>query len=544
MFVRLLRSGPGDKAGGEAKPLPATNLRVPRLIIGRDSFAHVQLPHAGVESRHAVIEPHSGMLRIQTCGRARLRVNGRWRSRAMLETGDLVQIGPASILIQRAQAGASVVLEIQEEAPRRAGAASLHPASLRDTRLSAHLWSWVIVLGVLGIFVVPQLWAAFHPPTRSVLRSGAWVPGERLWQPGPLHVSHQFMGAECETCHASPFARVPNDRCTACHKGVQHHVDVHSKNVALFEERRCGGCHVEHLEPNGLVPRGDRLCVSCHGRLQSLVPHTHLANVSDFGISHPDFKVASAERSNLTFSHEVHMNPRGIKTTQGYETLKCASCHEPNTSGRKMLPVRMERHCSRCHSLLFDEHDPTSTVPHGSVEAVFDTLQAHFIRQYLNTPPLPQQQGAPAARRPGGDDAILTRDEQRRARDWADRQSQLFASELIGKRVCVQCHRVTQEAAQWRVEPVRLTQDWMPKARFDHARHLTSACTTCHSGGTTSRKSTDVLLPSIRDCRECHGGSTDSTQLASGCGMCHRFHLPGRGPFDTAATLISGAKSQ
>jgi predicted CXXCH cytochrome family protein len=469
-------------------------------------------------------------------------VNGQWRSRATLATGDVVQIGPASIIVHRAQAGAPVVLEVREEPARRAAAATLQPASLRDTRLSVRVMSWVVVLGVLGIFLVPQLSASFYPPARTVLHSGAWVPDQHLWQPGPLHVSHQFIGSACATCHAAPFTRIPNARCTACHKGVQHHVEVRSTNVALFKEQRCGACHVEHLEPNGLVPRDDRLCTDCHGSLQSIAPKTKLANVSDFGTAHPDFKVAAPERSNLSFSHAVHMNPRGIKATRGEETLKCQSCHEPNTSGRQMLPIRMERHCSRCHSLLFDERDPASAVPHGSVEGVFKTLQAHFIRQYLDTPSLPETNGVPPARRPGGEAAIMTRDEQRRARDWAARQSQIFESELIGKRVCVQCHRVSQDGTQWRIEPVRLTQNWMPKARFDHARHITSACTTCHAAATHSKASSDVLLPDIRTCRECHGGSSDSSRLPSGCSTCHQFHLPGRGLFDAGASATSRKK--
>jgi hypothetical protein len=206
----------------------------------------------------------------------------------------------------------------------------------------------------------------------------------------------------------------------------------------------------------------------------------------------------------------------------------------------------MQAHCSRCHSLRFDEHDPATTVPHGDLQIVFTTLQAHFIREYLDSPEPPDRKEARAARRPGGETEIMTRDEQRRARDWADRQSQLIASELIGKRVCIQCHGVTRDPAaagpaQWRIEPVRVTQAWMPLAQFDHASHITTACTDCHLNARFSKLSSDVLMPSIRTCRQCHGGAADTAKLASDCGMCHRFHLPGRGLFDAGARAAEGA---
>jgi hypothetical protein len=200
-----------------------------------------------------------------------------------------------------------------------------------------------------------------------------------------------------------------------------------------------------------------------------------------------------------------------------------------------MLPVRMERHCARCHSLLFDEHDPRKVVPHGNVSAVYDTLQAHFIREYLAATDARAGSGRSDARRPGGEAAIMTRDEQRRARDWADRQSGLIADELIGKRVCVQCHRVSHEDDGWHVKPVRLRQTWMPAARFDHAAHATTECTKCHAEALESKKSQDVLMPRIGTCRTCHGGPADSSRVRSDCGMCHQFHLPGRGLFDAPA---------
>jgi predicted CXXCH cytochrome family protein len=551
-------------AGGQASGRPARDyvLKTRRLTIGRDSFQDLQLSDPQVEPRHAVIRPDAGRLRIESGARQRIRVNGVRRSVAMLSEGDSVQIGATTIIVRRARRDASVQLEITESpATNEADLPALHALSLRATGLSAHLWSWMLVLGMIAVFLVPALAASMYAPVRPILRSSAPLPSDRLWQTGPLHPSHQSIGGNCNACHMAPFRRVGNAQCTACHKNVQHHVDIRTTDVALFEQQRCGDCHVEHERPSVLIQRDSRLCTDCHSHLKELKHDTDLANVADFGSDHPDFRptmlersssstppqwhavraprgVRAEEHSNLIFSHAEHLKPKGIKAPNGYEVMQCQDCHQPNTSGRQMLPIRMEAHCARCHSLLFDEHDPSTAVPHGDLKRVFETLQGHFIRTYLDSPSPPDPRSSSGARRPGGETEIMSRDQQRRARDWANRQSLLIAQEMLEKRVCVECHRVTRvpgatDFDQWQIEPVRITQDWMPLAHFNHASHATTACTTCHAKAAGSKTSTDVLMPSIAVCRQCHGGAADTSKLASDCGMCHTFHLPGRGLFDS-----------
>jgi hypothetical protein len=205
----------------------------------------------------------------------------------------------------------------------------------------------------------------------------------------------------------------------------------------------------------------------------------------------------------------------------------------------------MEKNCSRCHSLRFDENDPTTTVPHGDIDGVYSTLIAHFSRRFLegDTGNLRTSQ---RARRPGGLADALTRQDQTRARDWAEQQSLLAARDLFERRVCVDCHEVTKipnlpGIQQWKVEPVKLTQTWMPRARFDHQAHKTTECVACHAGANVSKTSGDVLMPAISECRTCHAGANSKDKLPSDCLMCHQFHLPGRGLFDQQATTESQA---
>src|SRR5260370_18643617 len=136
-----------------------------------------------------------------------------------------------------------------------------------------------------------------------------------------------------------------------------------------------------------------------------------------------------------------------------------------------MMTIRRESQGSVGHSLHFDEHEPTSGVPHGNLQSMFRVLREHFSRQYLEStgPTLRTQHDR--LRRPGQEAVQMSIDEQRRARDWADTQSMKMARELLEKRVDVDCHDVTRVLGatgfdQWQVAPVRLPLNWEPRARF------------------------------------------------------------------------------
>ncbi len=231
---------------------------------------------------------------------------------------------------------------------------------------------------------------------------------------------------------------------------------VTSNDVVLFDLKRCEACHIEHAETPSVVSRDQRLCSDCHSDLKTKSPKTELLNVADFGKDHPDFRVnvlqgrespkggidwttvrldvlpgvKRFERSHLTFSPAQHLARKGIKGPDGDEVLQCANCHLPDESGRRMQPIQMEKNCSRCHSLRFDEKDPTTTVPHGDIDGVYTTLLSHFSRRFLEEGAGPVRTSQ-FVRRPGGRADVVGREEQTRARDWAERQSLLAARDLF-----------------------------------------------------------------------------------------------------------------
>jgi predicted CXXCH cytochrome family protein len=561
MLICLIRGVAGNTSA-TSQQLPGTVFQTEELTIGSATDQQLQVPHEDVDPRHAT-------LRVSTNGRVLLTavspkgvvVNGRRQTRVHLDPDDTLTLGETTVRIQRGRGEYACIVRIEDPfSPDESQPASAASTRNYSSRYTISFWSWTLTIGVAAIFLLVPIGTFLGPSMRKMLRGAPLVPSDALWSSGPLNDAHRFIGNDCTACHANPFQPVRNSECETCHAEVQHHVDVRSADVKLFDRERCAQCHFEHKKPAALVLRDPRLCTDCHSRLDELKSNALVRDSSDFGSNHPEFRIAVLsedsivapgqwraiwleasqpqtfkESSHLKFSHQQHLNPKGIKSPLGDRVLECGDCHKPNASGREMMPIRMEIQCSGCHSLHFDEHDTSSGVPHGDLPRMFRALREHFSRLYLEA-------GSPARpdrgmRRPGGEARQMSLDEQRRARDWADTESLKMARELLEKRVCVDCHDVTHVLGatgfdQWRVAPVRLTQNWMPRARFNHAAHITETCTSCHNQAEHSKQSSDILMPGITRCRECHGGSHDNTKLGSDCVMCHRFHLPNRGRFD------------
>ncbi len=569
MLICLIREVAGS-ASAANRQTPGTVFQTAELTIGSAPDQHLQVPHKDVDPRHAVLRAApGGRLLLTALGSKGVLVNGRRQTRVFLHPNDTLQLGDTTVKVEPpnapAHAQCTCVLRVSDPyAPDETSPAAAAHTSVQASRFTISFWSWTLTLGVAAIFLLP-MGTFLAPSVRKLLRSTPLVPSDALWSAGPLHATHRFIGNDCTACHVNPFERVRNSECEKCHADVQHHVDVHTTDVALFDKQRCAACHFEHKEPASLIPRDERLCTDCHARLDKLKSDAQVENAADFGSDHPELRIAVLSRdeivapgqwqpqwldssnaatfkenSHLKFSHAQHLDPKGIKSPTGERVLQCGDCHRPNSSGREMMPIRMETQCSGCHSLHFDEHDPTSGVPHGNLQSMFRVLREHFSRQYLESTGPTTRTQTDRLRRPGQEARQMSIDEQRRARDWADGESLKMGRELLEKRVCVDCHDVTRVLGasgfdQWQVTPVRLTQNWMPRARFNHAAHITQPCTSCHNTAERSKRSSDILMPRIAKCRECHGDASDTSKLSSDCVMCHRSHLPQRGRFDTGS---------
>jgi hypothetical protein len=116
-------------------------------------------------------------------------------------------------------------------------------------------------------------------------------------------------------------------------------------------------------------------------------------------------------------------------------------------------------------------------------------------------------------------------------RNWAFAQADNNAKRLFtesNEGTCLECHEISHDAKNkevpWTVAPVQINEHWLPKSRFPHAKHRTEKCTACHDVS-HSDKSSDVAIPNIKKCRECHVGSVQTkTRVSSTCNTCHNFH--------------------
>jgi predicted CXXCH cytochrome family protein len=543
---------------GAGEQSRSTFLNGSSLTIGSGASQRLQLPVPGVDRRHAVLATRrDGTLRLTARSSRGVLVNGEKLREAHLVPGDRLVIGDAVVTIGAFRGAGFAVLYIQE--PEQPAIRTAGRGKGAADGFSMTFWSWSLVIAVTVVYLAVPWSGVVLPVWGNVLRSTPLLPSDALWNPGPLHAAHRSIGS-CNACHRTAFEPVRDAACATCHADVQHHVDARSRDVSLFRGEHCTGCHREHKQPAALVQIDSRLCTDCHGHLERLKPDPTVADVTDFGEAHPDFRLTVlsnsgrlwqperldrsqpahfAEHSHLRFSHAQHLNPRGLATPQGNRVLTCQECHRPDASGREMAPIRMTTVCASCHSLRFDEQDPASALPHGDLLAAIRTVREHFSRLYLETG-LPQPSATSGAyQRPGGS-ALAQPGADESAVAWVDEQSTKVVRELMEKRVCVECHEVLHSPGQsgpeqWQIRPVRLTTDWMPHARFNHAAHATQKCISCHGAAEHSEHASDVLIPGIAKCRECHSDAKDTSKVASGCLMCHQFHQPNHGRFLTAA---------
>lgn len=450
--------------------------------------------------------------------------------------------------------------------------------------------SWLLALLVLLIFLIGPLVDVLRPDIASFLRSSP-LPDDSLWSTGPLARAHQTSGiaSDCQACHTEPFTRVEDKTCMSCHRDISEHVDVVHFAAQNMEQQRCASCHREHNEPAHIIRTDDKLCVDCHIDPQSLrsVKQERIADLeavttfSDAG--HPDFRLSLLlpkglgathgwerervrvtgsldtvdkikEQSNLKFNHAIHLDAGKVENETSGEALVCASCHSLREDREHFEPITMDKNCRSCHSLNFDMFEPDLELPHGDQRAAIVAMEAHFIREFTDPALRAQRAGSKLRRIPGKREAPASCEgsglECGRAEALKEAQYQ------FAETGCITCHEVTETGLsdisdRWFIQPVRLTGDWYPFARFDHSSHLSlswdsegEVCEACHKAR-VSEVSADILMPDKPLCLACHssepvalseGTETDAELsftrgYASGvssqsCIACHAFHQP------------------
>ena len=521
------------------------------IRFGRAANSEIHLSDPRVSLEIAELRSRAGGTVMQATGTLDLRHNGAITRTAQLALGDTVGVGPYEVVVIEPVEGFDIALTVELTKPLGDDLAELKSRSTTElgaTGLRKRAWSWALFGVVLALFLAIPIIGYVSPGLREAALDWPVTPDE-AWESGELSAAHRFFGEDCAACHKEAFVQVRDAQCLACHQAIENHADPQQFHVAELTDTRCATCHKEHGGAAPIVVTEQQFCADCHRDLQDLVAETTVLDVGDFGDDHPEFRPAviadpatmervrisldaepgPRENSNLKFPHDEHLKVGGVRSPTGLQDLDCGSCHRADPGGASFLPLRMEEDCRECHRLNFEPKMPTREVPHGlPLEAILmlnDFYAGVALRGGFDDP------GAPAAvrRRPG---SPLAADARTAVLAWAEEKAALVADGLFGKSLCGSCHLVeaaADEVGGWTVAPVHVADRWFVKSPFDHASHTATPCRDCHEAP-ESKVSSDVLLPGIADCRECHGGETAADKVRSTCTMCHVFHRPELGP--------------
>jgi uncharacterized paraquat-inducible protein A len=67
-----------------------------------------------------------------------------------------------------------------------------------------------------------------------------------------------------------------------------------------------------------------------------------------------------------------------------------------------------------------------------------------------------------------------------------------------------------------------IAEKWLPNARFDHDAHGGFSCIGCHQNALKSTETSDILIPGIATCQQCHAPGPERAE--SRCFECHTYH--------------------
>lgn len=355
-------------------------------------------------------------------------------------------------------------------------------------------------------------------------------------------------------------------RCATCHKehnGIENHLV--DSNDSL-----CSSCH-HGITKDGTTNQAARNIAD--------LDHSHpefLASVSKFNKDKMAFYIERQslqdrdiiqEKSNLSFPHDKHLIHKGIdnKSTGKIVKMECDNCHTLTLSGENFEPITRKKHCQECHLLTFEpdsQDDLEKQVVHGDVDKVLEFLTGYYSDRALKgkekKAPLPERY------RPGStvlSDKKLNDEEQKVVREWVDKKVKQVSDELFLSTTCTGCHQVIDHRGKkgskkdWEILPVNITTSWFPRAKlFNHKKHRHEACTSCHNSPAKNTKvetsdkkvsvstdepdvviakgdtqlasanSSDVLMPKLKKCKECHSSEDPPNKYKTACVVCHGFH--------------------
>ena len=549
LFIQISRNQSGQPVRKELLITGET------IQIGREAGCKILLLDHRVNLHHAVIRQiDEGKLFIKAEEGADITINGSSGLSAELSPGTHVLVGPYELIAETPMDDYDLVLSVEmvhplpddhEHISAKQAPVTLAGAGLSKRKLT--LWlAGAIALIFLALPMIPTL-----SPTLPKWAANSQASLKKSWQLGEMSRGHHLISAKCDVCHQKPFEAVPDEACENCHKTVVRHIKDKTLHANVFKDMRCGECHHEHRGETR--PRTqDAQCVACHAKIKKKHDKTKLENIRDFSKDHPSFsltfktghkdsdvvripqsdKTKLVEKSGLKFSHKVHLDKEGVSSPEGDTVLECRDCHQLDAAGTRFRPISMEKNCqqSGCHALNFKPPVSKRQIPHSSEQKLMVALREYYAATAISKVAAGEKLQCGVG---------VGKNQLERALDCAHHNAYANAEILFKPNSgCGECHEITTVAddkeVPWKVTPVTITSHWLRNSHFTHAKHSTAKCTDCHDK-TRSEKSSDVAIPAIEKCRECHVGNRQvKNRINSGCDNCHSFHNENTRPVPTA----------
>ena len=373
--------------------------------------------------------------------------------------------------------------------------------------------------------------------------------GQKVYSSGQLSHAHAVITQQCALCHvvqAGAFsARVTDKACLSCHDAP-----LHQANQTFTPA--CATCHVEHKGSMLLQATADAACTQCHADLHTRDGQPHYAtSITAFDHTHPEFaplRSGKADPGGVRLNHYLHLQANLIGPNNTRVQMTCDDCHRAATAGswpdaadatlhrvatddanprllhnQSYIPApEFAKHCAACHTLQFDTRFGNDQVPHDKPEVVHTFLLKKF-GEYISAHPGAAHEVAPQAREIP-ERARIPR-VARNATEWV--QFRVDDAEwLLYAKTCKQCHTLkSTQGPLPEIAKSNLTARWLEHAEFDHHAHRMMTCTSCHTRTPDSRETSDVLLPGIQTCQQCHRPQGPAKEAAEGrCFECHQYH--------------------
>ncbi len=569
---------------------------VSKIIIGRDAACEIHLADLAVELCHASITAlENGHIEIVSLGGLGFEADGRVVTHIKINPANGAELQFGSHILKIACEEGVIIVTAEREGELSSGGNQDQVTlfTLRGLLPGRRISAWAFLILILAAFLAWPIHSFYQ--YKKAERESTAFRADTFWSSGKLSTAHASLENNCKACHTEAFVAVKDTSCASCHKDVHDHADPKRLKIAKAPldwqgrtlrdigikfnrpEGRCVECHTEHEGAGPMQATKQEFCSSCHAAMDTRLIGTKIANAEDFGTSHPQFKplVATAaglpptmqrvsldkkptDDSGLKFPHDMHLSrSNGVArmaqrlggkydfgSSGSNGALTCKDCHTKTADGVRFMPVTMESNCAMCHSLGLQKiGDTVRTLRHGDPKMVVADIRA-FYR--AGGPFRAKTQPIIEGRRRPGDFAV--------SRPYFA----YFGSVNYGRAdgavravfskggACYDCHTIFTPSAgsdNWGVGAVHQSMRYMEKGWFDHSAHKTETCASCHKAGQSSR-ATDLLLPGISTCRECHGGEGSRADVPSSCAMCHSYHAGDGAPWVPSHREYPGRKKE